>query len=1392
MSVAYRRDPTKPENIFVANIVLCKGVPFYGYHVGWKPFLKIYLLNPAYMSKFSDLLRNGLIMGTSMQPYESHIPYHSQFLTDFNLYGCGWLNVSAAYFRDPIFQELEESKVPLAEYSGPRISYCSIEVDITADLIENRYEIKHNDLHANFAERLLPFPADLKNLSSMEELWNEDAVRRHEAGLLSHRPPQDFERTLPDVKWSNENILKEKLQNRVFNSLEEFKAINPESEIVFDSYLRKDDLLESIPNTYDVTRVMFLPEKHHQDSRVCTDYLNVNEFDIDEEVIIADESTNGHAYSSNDTVDTILGKRPSQLSSFSAAKRTKSFTSSTSKKNSDKNSDFSYFSQEFEDSIKISDSQLLLLSQDNTSLASSHGQTLLLDIITKFRLSDTVSALRMKPPSAKEVDKTIEDYGLPKVEYKEPYFSHESDVPKFAMIHAGIEYRLKTNNYPSLPNFEKVSELSMPFDNNLYERDYSVQMNSEFNRTLQYLPAPPTKREVAIWLQRHENEVAGKGMRALKGSEFLVSQIAAPTQKMEFKYTSMDSVKNTASQKIRARYMSVMALEVHVNTRDDKMPNPKHDAITAVFWRMQTDEPFDENPDAGSSKGIVVFDAGNNFEMPPSTKISAEIAVEYSEVDLINKVIDLVRELDPDILAGYEVNGSSWGYLIERAQIRFEYDLCNQLSRVKHSSNGQIGDKWGMRHTSGIKITGRHMINIWRMLRQDLNLLQYTMENVVFNIFHLRIPQFSHEDLTFWFKSNVSRNLEIVMRYYLDRVEYDVKIIEHQELIARYSEQARLIGIDYYSVFYRGSQFKVESFLARLAKKENFIMISPSKKQVGQQNALEHIPLVMEPETKFYTSPVLVLDFQSLYPSIIIAYNYCYSTCLGRITPWRGKNKLGVVPDLELPPGLLELIKSEVEVAPNGLVYAKPSLRKSLLAKILTEILATRVMIKDGMKMDKDDIRFQKSMNNRQLALKLTANVTYGYTSATYSGRMPCSEIADSIVLSARETLERAIEIIRTTKKWGAEVVYGDTDSLFVYLPGKSKDQAFDIGNEIAAEITKMNPAPVKLKFEKVYHPCILLTKKRYVGYMYECKDQAEPVFDAKGIETVRRDGTPAEQKIEEKALRILFETADLSKVKQYLEEQWKKIMIGNVSIQDFCFAKEVKLGTYKEGGLLPPGAAISTKRMEQDERAEPQYKERVPYVVLTGAPGARLIDRCFPPEHLLENISILRIDAEYYITKNIIPPLERLFNLMGANIRAWYDDMPKVIRYHSIGDAPVGSGLRQFMKSAACIICGNNVVINNGDSNSSNVRICSDCKSKPLDSFYSLQLRLKKWQKSAVDVELICRNCTDYHFPATDPNSRLPPLQCISGDCPIYYTRKKAVAKLRQAESIDLNAIDW
>ncbi|KAL8807379.1 MAG: hypothetical protein Q9182_000718 [Xanthomendoza sp. 2 TL-2023] len=1004
-----------------------------------------------------------------------------------------------------------------------------------------------------------------------------------------------------------------------------------------------------------------------------------------------------------------------------------------------------------------------------------------------------ISFFANSPPVASELLSESMAIKRTSIIYQDAYYSDKSDVPERFREYAGKEFKLESHTVSYLPDFDPTGTSPATFgekhtlvvDKLAEERHCRQAMYKCGLRSWEIAELPPSYPEVQQWLHQeahYENSgVVGEFASVIEPPlKHDVSQIEAATQKNEhgFKYTQKQ--KSTSVQH-ETQYMSMMSLELHVNTRANLVPNPEQDEISCIFWCIRSD---DENLEVngineGTHVGIVALSGERGLAHKISHHSAVQVEEEVLELDLINRMVDIVREYDPDILTGYEVHGGSWGYMIERARFQYDYNLCDEFSRMKSQSHGRFGkenDRWGFNHTSTIRVTGRHMINIWRAMRGELNLLQYTMENVVYHLLHRRVPHYPYQELTRWYTSDNPKELARVVDYYVSRVQLDLEILEQNELVPRTSEQARLLGVDFFSVFSRGSQFKVESLMFRIAKPENFMLPSPSRKQVGQQNALECLPLVMEPQSAFYTSPLLVLDFQSLYPSVMIAYNYCYSTFLGRIVSWRGQNKMGFT-DYQRDPRLLELFKSHVNVAPNGMMYVRPDTRKSLLAKMLGEILETRVMVKSGMKVDKEDKTLQRLLNNRQLALKLIANVTYGYTSASFSGRMPCSEIADSIVQTGRETLEKAIALIHSVERWGAEVVYGDTDSLFVYLKGRSKDQAFSIGKEIADTITNMNPRPVKLKFEKVYFPCVLLAKKRYVGFKYESKEQEEPDFDAKGIETVRRDGTPAEQKIEEKALKILFRTSDLSQVKKYFQRQCSKIMKGKVSIQDFCFAKEVKLGTYSDKGPPPPGALISTKRMLEDPRAEPQYGERIPYVVITGGPGARLIDRCVAPDVLLHN-DYNELDAEYYISKNLIPPLERIFNLVGANVRQWYDEMPKFQRIRRIDTESLSrtkelvvskKTLESYMKSSACVVCHEKL--------EEESPICSRCAWQAHTSLLTLRSRQNRAEQRAMNLERICRSCAGLAWGDE--------VRCDSKDCPVFYTRTRHMASLKTETTV-------
>ncbi|KAK8185258.1 DNA polymerase-like protein zeta catalytic subunit [Phyllosticta capitalensis] len=1547
LAVSYRRNAYDGKALFVAHISLVKGVPFFGYHVGYKYYLKVYLLNPLHMTRLAELLQQGNILAKVMQPHESHLQYLAQWMCDYNLFGCGYIDCAKLRFRAPVpeWESLSQTTHRWHDRSIPSIhilpddefsrqSHCAIEIDVCVQDILNRKEIRERPQHHDFMERFSYLSPDEKLVHSMAGLWKDETKRRkRRMGLTdpssSPFPPEVLVSMTADPRDTSKGgwIHEEEFRETMMRLVEQEKTKDRDRKISFDGFLKNatgepnvrtamesvedlypkkleeyqatqnpipyellDDLLPTFDDSlsglqdgdsaYDSEEDQELPhlpdaedpsEEWHEDDG---EFGSFNE-DILHEIDEQQRRLSPHlqrpkkrAKLAHDDVDSLQnGEHAMQSASSSKSSRAKdNFSKRVAFEDNEESaparntmhkrpSQETPLSQSSQNSIKAhgvngantlsfpvvknpndSDTALRLSQrsgwsnsqksphtpakrQDDSNakespatpwshlgssrtfsgspVVSSQARELAFQLPESFYQSTDSKILcyGQLPPAADEVSATMLDHGRPPVVYQDAYYSDEKDVPERPREYAGREFKLESTTVPFLPPFDPTGNDPANFGDKpgvVIDRTKEDARHEQRQRQCSLLhweiaAAPPSFEEVEQWLINEDDKPvpvseaggASDNHRRNLGTKQKgnISQVEGPTQKNMHGFKYSQRQKSTSVQH-ETQYMSIMSLEVHINSRGHLLPDPAEDQISCVFWSIQADVDEIDGPRVG----IIALSSQDGIAARIARQVNVQVDYEEEELDLINRVVDIVRNYDPDILTGYEVHNSSWGYLMERARLKFEYDLCDEIARTISHSHGRFGkeaDRWGFTHTSTIRVTGRHMINVWRAMRSEFNLLQYTMENVVFHLLHRRIPHYEHQDLTRWYTSEKPRDLAKMLDYFLSRTQLNLDILDANELIPRTSEQARLLGVDFFSVFSRGSQFKVESLMFRIAKPENFILPSPSRKQVGQQNALECLPLVMEPQSAFYNSPVLVLDFQSLYPSVMIAYNYCYSTCLGRIVSWRGTNKMGFT-DFKREPRLLELVKDHVNIAPNGIMYVKPEMRKSLLAKMLGEILETRVMVKSGMKVDKDDKTLQQLLNNRQLALKLIANVTYGYTSASFSGRMPCSEIADSIVQTGRETLEKAIALIHSEPRWGAEVVYGDTDSLFVHLKGRTREEAFTIGEEIAAAVTSRNPRPVKLKFEKVYHPCVLLAKKRYVGYKYETRSQKEPEFDAKGIETVRRDGTPAEQKIEEKALKTLFRSADLSQVKSYFQRQCAKIQAGRVSIQDFVFAREVKLGTYSERGVGPAGALIATRRMLADHRAEPQYGERVPYVVVTGAPGARLIDRCVAPEKLLEDDQ-LELDAEYYITKNLIPPLERIFNLVGANVRAWWDEMPKIQRIRSVTAAaaaaqaggvevappgPSKKTLENYMKSSSCLLCRSPLP------KDPVIPLCVSCASSPHLSLTTLRARLAAAEQRIADIDTVCRSCAGLPFGEE--------VRCASRDCPVFYSRVREGARGR------------
>ncbi|XP_022248567.1 DNA polymerase zeta catalytic subunit-like isoform X1 [Limulus polyphemus] len=883
------------------------------------------------------------------------------------------------------------------------------------------------------------------------------------------------------------------------------------------------------------------------------------------------------------------------------------------------------------------------------------------------------------------------------------------------------------------------------------------------------------------------------------------------------------------------QYLTVMSVEVHVQTRGSLFPDPSYDSVTAVFYCMHNDVPSDwsvpkeqvgviivqsdkECNEEQVDKHYVSRNSGLDLEVctldkkltednktcvtgltneSPVTlleeadacsKLSGErninslkkhlltkcglpgIMVTYvkNEIALFQQFTHLVHSWDPDILVGYEVQMLSWGFLLERAT-HLKYNLCSLISRVPTSKGSHFStdrDEYGADHMSEIHLEGRVILNLWRLIRKEVILNIYTFENVYYHVLHQRVPLYSRRTLSDWFSEVNYLNKWRVIEYFIIRVQGNLQLLEKLDIIGKTSELARVFGIQFYDVLSRGSQFRVESMMLRSAKPHKYVPVTPSIQQRARARAPESIPLIMEPESRFYTNPVLVLDFQSLYPSIIIAYNYCFSTCLGRLEHL-GRNEpfeFGCT-SLAVPPELLKLLWKDITISPNGVVFVKSSVRQGVLPQMLNDILNTRIMVKNAMKDYKNNKGLLRLLDAQQMGLKMLANTTYGYTGANYSGRMPCVEVADSIVSKARETLEQAIQLVESTSKWKARVVYGDTDSMFVHLPGKSKIEAFKIGEEIAEAVTSINPKPVKLKFEKVYFPCVLQTKKRYVGFMYENINQKDPVYDAKGIETVRRDSCPAAQKVLEKSLKILFTTYDVTAVKLYVQKQFQKLISGRASIQDCIFAKEYRgLRGYRPGARVP-ALEIARRLLRADPRAEPRVGERVPYVIVYGFPGLPLIQLVKQPQEVIYDPG-MKINAQYYISRSIIPPLERIFSLMGVNVVTWYSEMPRTNKtvlssefhpHHKKGT------LSQYFTTLACPVCEEETTLG----------LCIKCRNNAQSSVFILNDKIRKMERAVSHLEKICQSCK---------GSSEKKNMCISLDCPVLFRATLCQRDLGQA----------
>jgi DNA polymerase elongation subunit (family B) len=532
-----------------------------------------------------------------------------------------------------------------------------------------------------------------------------------------------------------------------------------------------------------------------------------------------------------------------------------------------------------------------------------------------------------------------------------------------------------------------------------------------------------------------------------------------------------------------------------------------------------------------------------------------------------------------------------------------------------------------------------------------------------------------------------SSDRAIVAKYCIQDCNLVHHLINKIDSITGYSEMASICCVPINFLIFRGQGVKLMSFVAKKCRENNTLM--PDLEKSNDFDKYEGA-IVLPPKCGMYIDkPVACVDYSSLYPSAMISQNYSHDSLVwtkeydleGKLIREKGeKNATGQFIYDNLPEyGYIDVEYDNFKYIKIGSAVAKktkvgkfvcrwaqlPDNKKSILPAILEELLKARSDTRKLIKTIKDPF-MQNILDKRQLAYKVTANSLYGQcgsrTSAFYEKNVAASTTATGrmMITYAKRIIEDVYgNMVYNTQCAGpvrtrAEYIYGDTDSVFFTFNLENSEtgekiigkQALEMTIEIAQDAAKLCSqwlkAPMELAYEKTLWPFFLLSKKRYVGILYE-EDPNKGKLKFMGLPLKRRDSCDYMKDVYGGVLDILMKSTDMGAAIKYLDTCLNNLIAGKVSMDKLAITKALR-SDYKNPDSI--GHNVLAERIgKRDPGNKPKSGDRIKFVFIVNDDRKALQgEKMETPEFIVENK--LPIDYNHYITNQIMKPLLQLFGL--------------------------------------------------------------------------------------------------------------------------------------------------
>jgi DNA polymerase I len=600
-------------------------------------------------------------------------------------------------------------------------------------------------------------------------------------------------------------------------------------------------------------------------------------------------------------------------------------------------------------------------------------------------------------------------------------------------------------------------------------------------------------------------------------------------------------------------------------------------------------------------------------ELVLSTRGDSDVLCFEDEREMLKGLIDTITEYDPDVITGFNLNNFDIPYILDRMAENGIYASFGRCTKpvTKH----QVMSRFK------INISGRIIVDSFEIVKRDFSLKRYDLNTVGLELLGEEKEPVKKSQIEKLWKGDQNK-FKTLVSYSKKDSQLALDLLIRLNLLDKYIALAKISGVLPQDILDSGETTRIENLILREFNKEGFIIpCRPDNHEVAKRENARKVELkggfVIEPDKGLHSS-VLVLDFKSMYPSLIRTYNICPTTLAQE-----GDDQ-----------GLIE--------APSGARFVPESVRKGMIPCILERLMKERQAVKREMRKETKGERVRE-LKAKQFALKIMSNAFYGYFGYPRS-KVYSLDIANAITAFGRETIKRTKDYIE--EKYKYRVVYGDTDSVMVKVPFEELEDMKKAGEDVAKNVTSVLKGVMELDFEKAFKRFLPLTKKRYAAWCFEVANGGWiEKMETKGIETVRRDWCDLTSETIEKLLEIILKENDIKLAVKYFKKIVDEMIAGNIPIKKLIITKTMTKKAEGYDGVQPHAELV--KKMKKRSPAEaPGVGDRIGYVIIK---GLDLVSRrAEDPVYVMERG--LEIDPKYYIENQLLPPLERIFDALGIS----------------------------------------------------------------------------------------------------------------------------------------------